>query len=163
MEEERKEVFDELFKLNVNEHVEKKNTGKVSLSYLSWSWAWAEVIKRNHFGKSRIVFSRRFCCERYLRFSKGTVKTERCKNLIRRFFLGFLRGKQLVASPLGEGVAEDRLAGWRQGKAFPSYFFLKKVNIILDLPIQMYYYKNVKGCNWCCLVLPIWNYLLIES
>lgn len=35
-------VFDELNSLNVNEHVEKKN----GLSYLSWSWAWAEVMKK---------------------------------------------------------------------------------------------------------------------
>lgn len=39
-------VFKELFSLNVNDHVEKKNTGKVTLSYLSWSWAWAEIKKR---------------------------------------------------------------------------------------------------------------------
>lgn len=39
-------VFDELFKLNVNEHVEKKSTGSKALSYLTWSWAWAEVKKR---------------------------------------------------------------------------------------------------------------------
>ena len=39
-------VFNELFKVNVNEHVEKKNTGKVTLSYLSWSWAWKEVKSR---------------------------------------------------------------------------------------------------------------------
>ena len=31
----------ELLKINVNEHVEKKG----SLSYLSWAWAWAEVLK----------------------------------------------------------------------------------------------------------------------
>lgn len=31
----------ELLKINVNEHVEKKN----GLSYLSWAWAWAEVLK----------------------------------------------------------------------------------------------------------------------
>jgi hypothetical protein len=31
----------ELLKLNVNEHVEKKG----QLKYLSWSWAWAEVLK----------------------------------------------------------------------------------------------------------------------
>ena len=31
----------ELLKLNVNDHVEKKN----GLSYLSWAWAWAEVLK----------------------------------------------------------------------------------------------------------------------
>lgn len=39
-------VFNELNKVNVNEHVEKKNTGKTTLSYLSWSWAWTEVKKR---------------------------------------------------------------------------------------------------------------------
>jgi len=31
----------ELLKLNVNEHVEKKQ----NLSYLSWAWAWAEALK----------------------------------------------------------------------------------------------------------------------
>lgn len=40
-----KDVFTELYSVNVNEHVEKKNTGKASLSYLSWAWAWAEVKK----------------------------------------------------------------------------------------------------------------------
>lgn len=32
--------FEELTKLNVNEHVEKKKTGSTELSYLSWAWAW---------------------------------------------------------------------------------------------------------------------------
>ena len=31
----------ELLKINVNDHVEKK----LGLSYLSWAWAWAEVLK----------------------------------------------------------------------------------------------------------------------
>ena len=31
----------DLLKLNVNEHVEKKQ----NLSYLSWAWAWAEALK----------------------------------------------------------------------------------------------------------------------
>lgn len=31
----------DLLKVNVNDHVEKKN----GLSYLSWAWAWAEVLK----------------------------------------------------------------------------------------------------------------------
>lgn len=31
----------DLLKINVNEHVEKKN----GLTYLSWAWAWAEVLK----------------------------------------------------------------------------------------------------------------------
>lgn len=43
---ENKDVFNTLVTINVNDHVEKKNTGKASLSYLSWSWAWAEVKKR---------------------------------------------------------------------------------------------------------------------
>ena len=30
-----------LLKINVNDHIEKKN----GLSYLSWAWAWAEVLK----------------------------------------------------------------------------------------------------------------------
>lgn len=39
------EIFDTLFHLDVNSRVEKKKTGKTSLSYLSWSWAWAEFKK----------------------------------------------------------------------------------------------------------------------
>jgi hypothetical protein len=31
----------DLLRINVNEHLEKKN----GLSYLSWAWAWAEVLK----------------------------------------------------------------------------------------------------------------------
>lgn len=31
----------ELLKINVGDHIEKKN----NLSYLSWAWAWAEVLK----------------------------------------------------------------------------------------------------------------------
>ena len=34
-------IFETLNKINVNEHVEKKN----GLSYLSWAWAWSEVKK----------------------------------------------------------------------------------------------------------------------
>lgn len=41
-----KEVFETLNALNVNGHVERKNTGKASLAYLSWAWAWAEVKKK---------------------------------------------------------------------------------------------------------------------
>lgn len=44
--ENKKTVFDELFHLDVNDRVEKKKTGNTQLSYLSWSWAWAEVKKR---------------------------------------------------------------------------------------------------------------------
>ena len=39
-------AFEELMKVNVNGHVEKKKTGNVELSYLSWPFAWAEVKKR---------------------------------------------------------------------------------------------------------------------
>lgn len=42
-----KSVFATLNAINVNEHVEKKDTGKVQLSYLSWAWAWAKV-KENY-------------------------------------------------------------------------------------------------------------------
>ncbi|MEI3541776.1 MAG: DUF1071 domain-containing protein [Acutalibacteraceae bacterium] len=37
-----KSIFETLFEVNVNDHVEKKN----GLSYLSWPYAWAEVKKR---------------------------------------------------------------------------------------------------------------------
>jgi hypothetical protein len=33
----------ELLKVNVNDHTEKKN----NLTYLSWAWAWAEVLKHD--------------------------------------------------------------------------------------------------------------------
>jgi hypothetical protein len=39
---EKKTVFNELFAINVNDKTEKKGT----LTYLSWSFAWAEVVKR---------------------------------------------------------------------------------------------------------------------
>lgn len=41
MENEQKSVFERLFPINVNDHVEKKN----GLSYLAWAYAWAEVKK----------------------------------------------------------------------------------------------------------------------
>lgn len=39
-------VFQTLNALNVNGHTEKKKTGNVELTYLSWAWAWAEVKKK---------------------------------------------------------------------------------------------------------------------
>ena len=39
-------IVDELSSINVNGHTEKKRTGSTELTYLSWSWAWAEVKKR---------------------------------------------------------------------------------------------------------------------
>lgn len=41
-----KEVFDNLYKVNINEYTEKKKSGNTMLTYLSWSYAWAEVMKR---------------------------------------------------------------------------------------------------------------------
>ena len=44
---EEKTVFDRLFAVDVSNQVEKKSSGNgVSLSYLSWSFAWANVKKR---------------------------------------------------------------------------------------------------------------------
>lgn len=43
---EEKTTFEVLNAVNVNEYVEKKSTGKVTLSYLSWANAWAETKKR---------------------------------------------------------------------------------------------------------------------
>lgn len=40
-----KKAFIKLYHLDVTSKVETKNTGKTSLSYLSWAWAWAEVKK----------------------------------------------------------------------------------------------------------------------
>lgn len=39
-------VFEELNDINVNEKTEKKKSGGTELTYLSWTWAWAEVKKR---------------------------------------------------------------------------------------------------------------------
>ena len=45
MSEAKENVFLTLNSLNVNEHVEKKKTGNIELSYLSWAWAWEAVKK----------------------------------------------------------------------------------------------------------------------
>ena len=37
------DVFMKLWSTDVSEQVEKKNTGKAELSYLSWAWAWKYV------------------------------------------------------------------------------------------------------------------------
>lgn len=42
---EKSTVFENLFHKDVNGKVEKKKSGKATLSYLSWAWAWAEVKK----------------------------------------------------------------------------------------------------------------------
>ncbi|QAS70650.1 DUF1071 domain-containing protein [Oenococcus sicerae] len=40
-----KSIFKQLSEIDVNGRVEKKDTGKVTLSYLSWTWAWSELQK----------------------------------------------------------------------------------------------------------------------
>ena len=39
-------VFEELNAINVNDKTEKKKSGGTELTYLTWTWAWAEVKKR---------------------------------------------------------------------------------------------------------------------
>lgn len=39
-------VFEALNAINVNDKTEKKKSGGTELTYLSWTWAWAEVKKR---------------------------------------------------------------------------------------------------------------------
>ena len=39
-------MFEELWKINVNDKIEKKKNGNVELSYLSWSYAVAEFTKK---------------------------------------------------------------------------------------------------------------------
>lgn len=38
-------IFKKLNALNVNDKVEQKSNGTVKLSYLSWAWAWGELVK----------------------------------------------------------------------------------------------------------------------
>lgn len=47
-----KMIWDTLSKINVNEHVEKKN----SFSYLSWAWAWGVLM--DNFPNSRFSFDK---------------------------------------------------------------------------------------------------------
>ena len=44
--ESKKSVFDVLNAINVNGHTEVKEVSGTKLTYLSWSWAWAEVKKQ---------------------------------------------------------------------------------------------------------------------
>lgn len=46
MEKKQNDVFKTLNGINVNEHTEKKKNGSTELTYLSWAWAWAEVMKK---------------------------------------------------------------------------------------------------------------------
>ena len=57
LENSKKTVFERLFEINVNEHVEKKN----GLSYLSWAYAWAEVKKRYPSANYKVYESENGC------------------------------------------------------------------------------------------------------
>lgn len=46
MAEKKMSAFEVLKAVDVSEHTETKDTGKVKLTYLSWAWAWAEVKTR---------------------------------------------------------------------------------------------------------------------
>ena len=39
-----KQIWDKLSKVNVNEHTEHKVVGNRKLTYLSWAWAWTEMM-----------------------------------------------------------------------------------------------------------------------
>ena len=39
-------IFEELYSINVNEHVEERNDGNKTLKYLSWTFAWSEFKKK---------------------------------------------------------------------------------------------------------------------
>lgn len=54
-------IWDTMSRVNVNEHIEKKG----NLSYLSWSWAWSELVSR--FPDSGFEFSDR-------KFDDGTME-----------------------------------------------------------------------------------------
>lgn len=42
---EEKSLFEELNAINVSDHIDKKGGRNFSLSYLSWTWAWATIKK----------------------------------------------------------------------------------------------------------------------
>ena len=39
-------TFEELYAIDVSGRVEKKKSGNTELTYLSWAWAWAELVKK---------------------------------------------------------------------------------------------------------------------
>lgn len=43
---ENKTPFETLYYIDVSDNVETKKSGKTTLSYLSWTWAWAEFAKK---------------------------------------------------------------------------------------------------------------------
>jgi hypothetical protein len=60
----------ELLKINVNEHTERKN----NLTYLSWAWAWAEVLKCDPLAKWDLhTFGEGADCQPYMRVGKTAM------------------------------------------------------------------------------------------
>ena len=49
---EKNSVFENLFDINVGDHIEKKN----GLSYISWPYAWAEIKKKYPLSKIPFKF-----------------------------------------------------------------------------------------------------------
>jgi hypothetical protein len=54
----------ELLKLNVNDHIEKKQ----NLSYLSWAWAWAEALKADPAATFEVKTFRQAVKDTYMEF-----------------------------------------------------------------------------------------------
>lgn len=66
-------TFEEVLAINVNEHKENRKTGSETLSYLSWSWAWAEFKKIFPNAKYEIkTFSDENCVQKPYMYDKNT-------------------------------------------------------------------------------------------
>lgn len=70
MPEEEKSVFETLNKIDVGEHIEKKN----GLSYLSWAWAW-KVLKENYPDANYKIYETESGCNYFTDGRTGWVKT----------------------------------------------------------------------------------------
>ena len=70
MPEEKKSVFETLNKIDVGEHIEKKN----GLSYLSWAWAW-KVLKENYPDANYKIYETESGCNYFTDGRTGWVKT----------------------------------------------------------------------------------------
>lgn len=70
MPEEKKSVFETLNKIDVGEHIEKKN----GLSYLSWAWAW-KVLKEHYPDANYKIYEDTEGCNYFTDGRTGWVKT----------------------------------------------------------------------------------------
>ena len=70
MPEEKKSVFETLNKIDVGEHLEKKN----GLSYLSWAWAW-KVLKENYPDANYKIYETENGCNYFTDGRTGWVQT----------------------------------------------------------------------------------------